>query len=95
MNFEEFKEKFIENVKQVLKQDGIEAAFTIHGVKKINEAYEAVTVTPEGSKIGVNVNMNQFFAKYEDGVDYDEIIDKAVDVIETALRMSQRLIFLL
>jgi len=30
-------------------------------VEKMNESYEAMTVTPGGSNVGVNVNMEKFF----------------------------------
>ena len=51
-------------------------------VEKMNETYEAMTVTPEGSNVGVNVNMEKFFEAYENGTPYEDVVDKAVNVIE-------------
>ena len=82
MDFEEFKEQFTEDVKQGLADAGIDAKVSINTVEKMNESYEAMTVTPEGSNVGVNVNMEKFFEAYENGTDYDAVVDKAVDVIE-------------
>ena len=82
MDFNEFKELFTEDVKKELYEKGIEANVTIQHVEKMNESYEALTVTPEGRNIGVNVNMEKFFQAFDDGMDYDEVVEKAVDVIE-------------
>ena len=61
MDFNEFKEQFTEDVKQELADAGIDAKVSINTVEKMNESYEAMTVTPEGSNVGVNVNMEKFF----------------------------------
>ena len=48
MDFNEFKEQFTEDVKQGLADAGIEAKVSTNTVEKMNESYEAITVTPEG-----------------------------------------------
>ena len=82
MDFNEFKEQFTEDVKQGLADAGIDAKISINTVEKMNETYEAMTVTPEGSNVGVNVNMEKFFEAYENGTPYEEVGDKAVKGIE-------------
>lgn len=82
MDFEEFKEQFTEDVKQGLADAGIDAKVSINTVEKMNESYEAMTVTPEGSNVGVNVNMEKFFEAYENGTPYEDVVDKAVNVVE-------------
>ena len=82
MDFNEFKEQFTEDVKQGLADAGIDAKISINTVEKMNETYEAMTVTPEGSNVGVNVNMEKFFEAYENGTPYEDVVDKAVNVIE-------------
>lgn len=82
MDFEEFKEQFAEDVKNDLEGKGIDASVRVNSVEKMNENYDALTVTPEGSNVGVNLNMNKFFEAYDSGdVDYDQVVDKAVTVI--------------
>ena len=73
MDFNEFKEQFTEDVKQGLADAGIEAKVSTNTVEKMNESYEAMTVTPEGSNVGVNVNMEKFFEAYENGTDYEAV----------------------
>ena len=85
MDFEKFKESLIEDVQQGLYEKGIEANVSTSEVSKLNESYEALTVTPEGSNVGVNVNMENFFEAYENGVDYDAVVDRAIQVIENGL----------
>ena len=55
MDYETFKEKFVEDLQDRLYEQGAEVNISVHTVNKLNESYEAVTVTPEGSNIGVNV----------------------------------------
>ena len=82
MDFNEFKEQFTEDVKQGLADAGIEVKVSTNTVEKMNESYEAMTVTPEGSNVGVNVNMEKFFEAYENGTDYEAVVGKAIGVIE-------------
>lgn len=81
MDYESFKEKFVEDVKDRLYEQGAEVDLSIHTVNKLNESYEAITVTPEGSNIGVNIGIDKFYGAVEDGRPYDEVVDKAVDVM--------------
>lgn len=85
MKFEEFKEQFVEDVKQKLEDNGIECRVATHEVSKLNESYEAITVTPEGSNVGVNVNMDRFFEAMEEGANYDDVVDRAVSVVEKGI----------
>jgi len=82
MDFEQFKEAFIEEVKEKLHESGMDATVSVNQVNKLNESYEALTVTPEGSNVGVNLNMDNFFEAYERGTELDSIADKAVEVIQ-------------
>lgn len=80
-SFEDFKEQFIEDVKQKLYEQGDEVSVKGTTVTKLNESYEAVTVIPEGSNIGVNMNIDSLYRSMLDGATYDEIVDRAVDII--------------
>ena len=88
MDFENFKEQFTEEVGNALSERGIDAAVTTNTVEKMNESYEALTITPEGSHVGVNLNMDRFFEAYENGIPYDEVVNKATDVAEQGIKES-------
>ena len=49
MDYENFKEKFVDDLRDKLYESGAEVDLSVHTVNKLNESYEAITVTPEGS----------------------------------------------
>ena len=77
MNFEEFKEKLMEDLKQALyEQTGEEYSVYVSTFNKLqNESYEAFTVKAESSQIGVNINAQALFEAYEEGRSYEEVFD--------------------
>ena len=88
MDYENFKERFVEDLKDKLYEQGSEVNISVQTVKKLNESYEAVTITPDGSNIGVNIPIDKFYEALDAGKTYDEVVDKAVEVIKSGL--SQR-----
>ena len=82
MGFDEFKEQLTADIMGRLGSD-MEISF--RKVDKMNESYEAITITPEGSNIGMNLNADRLYGEYEAGVAYDEVLDKAVSTVERAL----------
>lgn len=85
MDYENFKEQFVEDVRDRLYEQGAEVDLSVHTVNKLNESYEAITVTPEGSNIGVNIGIDKFYEAIESGKSYDEVVDKAVEVINNGI----------
>lgn len=85
MNYEEFKERFIEEVKEKLAEQGYDMNVSVNEVKKLNETYEAMTVTPEGARIGMNVNLEKFYEAYDEGRPLGEVVDKALETIDHAI----------
>ena len=81
MDYEEFKEQFISAVKESLYEQGSDMNVSVNEVKKLNESYEAMTVTPEGARVGVNIGIERFYDAYNEGRPFDEVVDKAVDTI--------------
>ena len=57
----------------------------VNTVNKLNDSYEAMTVTPEGSNVGVNVNIDRFYDAVQDGADYDEVVYNAVRTVEKGI----------
>ena len=85
MDYENFKEQFVADVKDRLAEQGADVKVSINEVNKLNESYEAITVTPEGSNIGVNMSLEKFYDAVQDGTPYDSVVDKAVDVIKDGI----------
>ena len=76
MDYENFKERFVEDLKDKLYEKGIEADVSVNTVNKLNDSYEAVTIKPVDDQVGVNISLNKCYEAYEDGTDYN-IIDTA------------------
>lgn len=85
MSFEEFKEQFTNDVKETLEERGVDVTVAVNTVNKLNDSYEAMTVTPEGSNVGVNVNIDRFYDAVQDGADYDEVVYNAVRTVEKGI----------
>ena len=83
MDHENFKEQFVEDVKERLYEQGTEVDITVTSVNKLNEHYEALTVKPENAEMGVNIKLGEFYAAIDNGTPYDDVVDKAVEVITT------------
>ena len=56
MNYEDFKDEFVEAVKDQLSEQGRDVRVEVRETNKLNESYAAITVTPEGSNVGVNAD---------------------------------------
>ena len=81
MDYEQFKERIEEDLHQALADHGIDANFSQHHVEKLNASYDALSVTPEGSHIGVNANLSAMFEAIENGQDYNEVVSRASESI--------------
>ena len=86
MDYENFKEIFVDDLRDKLYESGADVRVEVHNVNKLNESYEAVTVTPEDSNVGVNIGIDKFYEALDNGKSYDEVLDKAVDVVNNGLR---------
>lgn len=85
MDYENFKEKLIEDIKERIEDAGINAKVETNTVNKLNESYDAITITPESSNIGMNLPVEKFYGAMEDGRSYEEIVDKAMEVIDKGI----------
>lgn len=86
MDFETFKENLAKDVKTILdERTGGNTTVETRTVDKMNETYDAITVKPEDSIIGVNLNASALYKEYEDGKSYDSIVNGAADVASNAI----------
>ena len=86
MDYETFKQEFAEDIKQNLYERGYgEVTVNFNEVEKANQKYEAMSVAPEGSNVGVNFNLEQAFAAYENSGDYQGVVASAANVIAEGL----------
>ncbi len=82
MNYEDFKEQFVENLKESLYERGLDdVQMRESHVDKLNGGYDAVTVTPGDSNIGATLNIDNFYKAFADGADMSEVVSRATDVV--------------
>lgn len=79
MDYENFKEQIAEEVKAGLYEKGFEVDVTTRHVDKLNEGYDAMTVTPVDSNIGMNINVSQLYEQMESGKDFAEVSHMAIE----------------
>ena len=87
MNYEEFKQQIIDDLKDRLGDD---FKLSVNEVKKLNQSYEAVTVTPEGSNIGVNMSLDKLYDAIQNDVPYETVVDRTVDAIENGFDQAPK-----
>lgn len=87
MNYEEFKQQIVDDLKDRLGDD---YTFRVNEVKKLNQSYEAVAVTPEGSNIGVNMSLEKLYDAIQNDVPYEVVVDRTVDAIENGFDQAPK-----
>ena len=85
MDYEQFKAAFAEDLKTNLQKLGIEADVSEHHIEKLNDSYDALSVTPKGSSIGVNANLDEIFHAMERGRDYSEVLSGVTESLKGSL----------
>ena len=78
MDYENFKEQFVNDVKEKLYEQGTEVDISVNTVNKLNESYEAHTIKPVDAEVGVNIPIDKFYGAVDNGASYDEVVDRAV-----------------
>jgi hypothetical protein len=86
MDFETFRDSLAEDVREKLEgKTGEKYSVEVHNIDKMNESYEALTVKPENSAVGVNISATALYEQVQQGEPYESIADKAAFIVETAL----------
>ena len=86
VNYDEFKENFKEDIKATLAGRGIEDVdISINPSEKLNQSYDALTVRPEGTTLGVSLNFSRIAEAYENGANYDNLVDGVAERVEAGL----------
>ena len=91
MDYEQFKADFQDALRDELAGRGAEVELTARKVEKMNGSYDAITVRPQDSAIGVNVSVERAFAAYEKGEDISEIADHFADAVENGFKESPKI----
>ncbi|MCF0185898.1 MAG: hypothetical protein HUJ98_05360 [Bacteroidaceae bacterium] len=84
MNFEEFKEQLMEDLKAYLPNEiGEGVDVQANSVQKLqNESYEGIVVKKDSQFIGVNMNAEQLYSDLQQGKSYDDVFHYAIDIVQ-------------
>lgn len=85
MDYEEFKERLMEDVVEALKEKGIDAVAKENRTEKMDSSYDAIVFTPEGSNVGATLNIEALYQRYEEVGDYQGAVDHSAELMEKAL----------
>lgn len=80
MDFENFKEQLIEDIKIGLYEKGYEVTVTQNHVDKLNDSYDAMTITPIDSNVGMNINLDSLYESMSEGRTYSEVASSTIDL---------------
>lgn len=83
MDFEEFREKLMEDLGQDLYENtGAEYSIEATSINKLqNAGYEGIVIRPEDSAVGINLDAESLYKSYNDGKPYEEVFDEAYRMI--------------
>ena len=82
MEFNEFREKVKEALPDFLTDDLRNAEIKDTAVNKLQgESYSGISVTPEGSRVGVSINLEDAFLDYQTGSQFTAVMNGLADNI--------------
>ena len=80
MDFKEFTTRAEQDIRAALEDASPGVGVGMNPVEKLQgESYTAITLTPEGTNIGMNLNLNQLYDRMQRGESYDSVLQAAVD----------------
>ena len=84
MNFEEFKQQLMEDLKEALsRRVGTEIAVEENEVHKLQqESYDGIVIRKENESIGINVDATRLYSDLEQGRAYEDVLHYAVDIAQ-------------
>ena len=91
MDFKEFTQKAEQDIRAALEDASPGIEVRINQVEKLQEeSYTAITLTPAGSNIGMNLNLNQLYDYLQRGESCEAVISSAVNQAKEHLASMPR-----
>lgn len=82
LNYEEFKSEVMENIKDYLSEEYQDYDIKVQTIKKSSCEYEGLMIGPKDGTVRVipALNLNSAYEQYEEGMPFDEVMDKLADI---------------
>ena len=91
MDFKDFTQKAEQDIRAALEDASPGIEVRINQVEKLQEeSYTAITLTPAGSNIGMNLNLNQLYDYLQRGESCEAVISSAVNQAKEHLASMPR-----
>lgn len=85
MDFEEFREKLVEDLHEALPERLKGASIEESSVQKLqNRSYDGITVRSEGTNVGVTLDVSKMYEEMDRGTDYESVLAEAVAIVSNA-----------
>ena len=93
MNFEEFKQQLMDDLKQMLSaRTGSEVSVEANQVQKLQqESYDGIIVKKDNLSIGVNLDITRYYSDLEHGRSYQDVLHSAINAVEKGFDEAPRL----
>jgi len=85
-NYENFKTTLAESIREAFAEQGQEVKTYLHVVEKVNISYDALSVCLATTNCGVNINVEPWYNKLQEGIAFDDIVADVVRVAEKGLK---------
>lgn len=80
MDFKEFTQRAEQDIRAALEDASPGTRVDVNQVEKLQgESYTAVTLTPDATNMGMNLNLNQLYDRMQGGDSYEHVIRGALD----------------
>ncbi len=80
MDFKEFTQRAEQDIRAALEDASPGTRVDVNQVEKLQgESYTAVTLTPDATNMGMNLNLNQLYDRMQRGDSYEHVIRGALD----------------
>ncbi len=82
MNYQEFKNEVMANIKDYLTEEYKDYEMIVQTITKSSGEYEGLMIGPKDRHLSVipALNLNNAYEKYEEGMPFDEVMDKLADI---------------
>lgn len=80
MNYNEFQNHILENIRRMLPPDYADAEISIDHVFKLGASYDALTIRKPGEEGSPALSVNQMFQAYQQGEDLNSILHQVSEV---------------
>ncbi len=79
MDFKEFSIQMESDLRRYLDDNSPGTQIRQNDVEKMQgQSYQALTINPEGSPIGMNINLTRMYEQMQDGAGYDAVLDQVL-----------------